>query len=33
MDALKEIARVLKPTGAFGGIWNVEDCMYFDKGG
>ncbi|KIX06933.1 uncharacterized protein Z518_04909 [Rhinocladiella mackenziei CBS 650.93] len=26
MDALKEIARVLKPTGGFGGIWNIDDC-------
>ncbi|KAI1612300.1 S-adenosyl-L-methionine-dependent methyltransferase [Exophiala viscosa] len=25
MDALKEIARVLQPTGVFGGIWNIED--------
>ena len=26
MTALKEIARVLQPTGVFGVIWNIEDC-------
>ena len=26
MGALKEIARVLQPTGVLGGIWNIEDC-------
>jgi len=25
MDALKEIARVLEPTGVFGMIWNIDD--------
>ncbi|KIW51204.1 hypothetical protein PV05_09946 [Exophiala xenobiotica] len=25
MESLKEIARVLQPTGVFGGIWNIED--------
>lgn len=28
MDALKEIARVLKPVGVFGMIWNIDDCMH-----
>jgi ubiquinone/menaquinone biosynthesis C-methylase UbiE len=27
MDALKEIARVLKPTAVFGMIWNIDDCL------
>ena len=27
MDALKEIARILKPRCVFGMIWNIEDCM------
>ena len=26
MEALKEIARVLQPTGVFGMIWNIDDC-------
>lgn len=26
MNALKEIYRVLQPTGVFGMIWNIEDC-------
>jgi ubiquinone/menaquinone biosynthesis C-methylase UbiE len=26
MDALKEIARVLKPAGVLGMIWNIDDC-------
>ncbi len=26
MDALKEIARVIKPAGVFGMIWNIDDC-------
>jgi hypothetical protein len=26
MESLKEIARVLQPTGVLGGIWNIEDC-------
>ena len=26
MDALKEIARVLQPTGVLAMVWNVEDC-------
>ena len=28
MDALREIARVLKPAGVFGMIWNIDDCTY-----
>ena len=26
MDALREIHRVLQPTGVFGMVWNIEDC-------
>ena len=26
MNALKEIARVLQPTGVLGMIWNIDDC-------
>ena len=26
MDALKEIARVLQPTGVLAMVWNIEDC-------
>jgi hypothetical protein len=28
MTALREIARVLQPTGVFGMIWNIDDCEY-----
>ena len=28
MEALKEIYRVLRPTGVFGMIWNIDDCKY-----
>jgi hypothetical protein len=27
MQALTEIARILQPTGVFGGIWNIDDCL------
>ena len=30
MTALKEIARVLQPTGVLGMIWNIEDCEYLE---
>ena len=28
MTALKEIARILQPTGVLGVMWNIEDCKY-----
>jgi hypothetical protein len=33
MDALKEIARVLKPAGVFGMIWNIDDCKLLPSPG
>lgn len=28
MQALTEIARILQPAGVFGGIWNMDDCLF-----
>lgn len=30
MESLKEINRVLQPHGAFGAVWNIEDCRSND---
>ena len=31
MTALKEMARVMQPTGVLGLIWNIEDCKFVSR--